>query len=135
MNTEEKIDKALDMFQLLEEDQKKNGILRDIELSNASNMVLGFMKDLADKSTKNDSNALKYKEGVGVLIKLLKRYIGLYKLIDNYDKRAVYWQMKYEGVRDMEAVQEKILDNAIMFSDKLDKCEQENKSLLKRIQS
>lgn len=124
MNTQEKIDSALTMFQDLEEADKKNTVLHDVELSNASHTVVNFLVNLANKTTKNDSNATKFKKGVNILLQLLKRYNQAIKELANYERKAVYYQMKYEGVIEQEAVNDSIMQNVQRLLDERDELKQ-----------
>ena len=122
--TQEKIDSALTMFQDLEEADKKNTVLHDVELSNASHTVVNFLVNLANKTTKNDSNATKFKKGVNILLQLLKRYNQAIKELANYERKAVYYQMKYEGVIEQEAVNDSIMQNVQRLLDERDELKQ-----------
>jgi len=111
MNTQEKIDKSLNDFQLLENERKQNSLVNEYFLQRAGYSALKFQIDLVNSSNRNDSNAVKFKSSVNVLQQLFKAFKTLLNESSNYERRAFYYQMKYEGVKDQEAVNENILEN------------------------
>lgn len=112
MTTEERIDKSLNDFEFLENQHREDELIKEFDLMQLSKTVLGGFKNLADKSKKNDSNALNFKNGINILIKLLNAYSGLLNKSRNYERKALYYKMKYDSVIDQEEVNRNIIKHA-----------------------
>lgn len=128
MNTEEQIHKALEDFQLLENQDKENVMVKEYLLYKASMNALKFQLDLIAKTSRNDSDALKFKSSTNTLVQLVTAYKKDLDKAQNYERQAFYWKMKYEGVVEEEKMQDILKKN-------LHRLLEENERLLKRIES
>ena len=111
MNTEERIDNALDDFQLLQNQTNKNQLMNEYFLQREGYSALMFQVELMNNSKRNDSNALKFKSSVNILQQLYKAFKTLLNESSNFERKAVYYQMKYEGVMQQESINENIMQN------------------------
>lgn len=111
MTAQDKIDTALNDFQFLEDQTKQNNLVNEYFLQRAGYNALMFQVDLANKSKRNDSNALKFKDSVNILQQLFKAFKTLLNDSSNFERKAFYYQMKYEGVKEQESINENIMEN------------------------
>lgn len=111
MNTEERIDNALDDFQLLQNQTNKNQLMNEYFLQREGYSALMFQVELMNNSKRNDSNALKFKSSVNILQQLYKAFKTLLNESSNFERKAVYYQMKYEGVMQQESINDNIMQN------------------------
>lgn len=128
MNTEEKIYNALEDFQFLENQDKENVMVGEYFLYRASMNALKFQLDLIANTSRNDSNAVKFKSSTNVLMQLLKAYKKDLDKGQNYERQAFYWKMLYEGVVEEEKMQEILKENLVRLLN-------ENERLLDKIQT
>ncbi len=127
MTNEDKINKALEDFQFLEEQDKENVMIGEYALYQAGLGALKFQVDLANKSTRNDSNAVKFKSSTNIFIQLLKAYKSLLDKAQNYERKAFYYKMKYDSVMEQEKMQQNLLDSISRLMDENDRLQQTKK--------
>ena len=109
--TEQKIDRALNEYQELQDQNNDNQIIQELQIAEASNTVLGTFLHWASETKQENERSQKFKQGLDVLVGLLRKYNTFMSQIHNEQRKTFYWQMKYEGVKDMEAAQEKMLES------------------------
>ena len=128
MNLEEKIDKALEDFQFLEEQDRENVMVNEQVLLRTAYKALDFQQGLAEKGNESNPNASKFKSSVNILIQFYKMSKECLNQSSNFEKKAFYWKMKYDSVVQEEEMQEILKENLQRLLD-------ENERLLDKIQT